>query len=564
MAKSKKGKNKDASLKKMVADILINCDLKEAVIDREVQVSFSGDTTDVEFDVVWAFKYNGKKALVIFECEDTENARELKKEYEARESIIKKLKDGTTSFAVVTSKDNQIKTAAFKDVEEIAVCYTYGGRFSAKSLETCQQEARKRSFTVWGYSALKYYKKISLILKSWTRFELFKELGLNFENKETISLEAIQLKQKGQRGMYLAKIHPGQLLKLAYVVRRTSGRSHAYQRMLNRQRIEEIANFISSNESHTLLPNTLIIVFDNEKKIQRQIKFEDGRLAVPLEYCSAWIIDGQHRAYGFIGTRYEQYDEARESFDLPVVVFKSLDEIVQTQTFIDINYNQKKIKPDLLCDLATVTKDLKNQLTWVSLIGIRLNKDADSPLRDKVKVSEFDAGPISLSSLVKYALLETLLGYKGRAKAYTGRLFNFSPFNVNESFSSSVNQTSFNSQVGLLKRFLVGVQKNTENITNEQKDPWRNLKKYSLLKPMGINGLLLVLAKILEKYPNPTLDFNDFLKPLEKVDFTKKKMATMGTGWQGFLQFGNTMIKELNKGKPTKDRLTLYGKKGKT
>lgn len=562
-----KEKNQDAGLKKMVIDTLSNCGFQKARIDREVQVSISGDgqEPDVEFDVVLSFTDSGKKALVLFECEDTDHASGVKKEYEARESIMRKIKDGTVTVSVIASKDRVIKNDDFQGIDEISACYIYGKRLLGKSLETCQKEANKKGFVVWGYSALKYYKKISTILGKWTHYELFREFGLHFENKPTIILPALCLKQKNQKDMYLAKIHPGQLLKIAYVVRRTSGRSLAYQRMLNKQRIEDIASFIRSNEAHTLLPNTVIIVFDKEKKIQDQIKYSDTNkeITIPLEYCSAWMIDGQHRAYGFIGTKYEEWTyQSYEPFDLPVVIFKNLTEIAQTQTFIDINYNQKKIKPDLLCDLATVTRDLKNKLSWASLLGVELSQDSKSPLHGKVKISEFDVGTLSLSSLTSYGLLETLLGYKTRSKTYTGRLFNLAPFNTTEEFSASVNQDAFKKQVSLLKRFLVGVKKNTED-KDSKKNPWENTIDYSLLRPTGMNALLLVLAKILEKHPKGAVDFNDLLKPLKSVDFTRSYVASMGTGWQGFRSFANEIISKINKGKSKANKLDMYGEKDK-
>ncbi|MFZ2252810.1 MAG: DGQHR domain-containing protein [Minisyncoccia bacterium] len=568
--------NKDAKLKKEVLQILSNCNLHKVTIDREVALNLSGDTnasgvleSEVEIDVVVSFYENAKKNLLLFECEDTTDAGGVKKEYRERHAFIKDLKDGKyPNLKIVGSKDGQLSEDNFKKVDNINACYVYGDRFKPQSLQTCEKEAQKYSFVVWGSPALKYYKKITSILKDWTKYELYKEFGFSFQKNKIEKLDAIHLIQKGQTdGMYLAKIHPGQLLKIAYVVRRTSKKSFAYQRMLNKQRIQDIARFIDSTASHALLPNTLIIVFDNNPEIQDEISFNasKNKLSIPMEYCSAWIIDGQHRAYGFIGTKYEKWgDDNHEAFDLPVVIFKNLEEVVQTQTFIDINYNQKKIKPDLLCDLATVTQDLNNPLTWVSLLGIELNKAPTSPLKDKIKVSEFDTGTLSLSSLVKYGLLETLLGYKQASRTYTGTLFTFSPFKTGQQFMATDNQTAFQKQLGLVSRFLVAVKNNTSSTTPD-KDPWTNTKDYSLIKPTGINALFLLLSRVLQKHPQASFDFNDFLKPLKNVDFSRKNVADKGTGWQGFRQFANEMIKEINKSIPNKaDQLALFGDKDKS
>jgi DGQHR domain-containing protein len=566
--------NKDARLKKEILQVISNCNLYKVTIDREVALNLSGDTntsgileSEVEIDVVVSFYENAKKNLLLFECEDTQNASGVKKEYRERDAFIKSLKSGAyPNIKIVGSKDGQLNEDCFKKVDNINACYVYGDKFNPESLKTCEKEAEKYSFVIWGSSALKYYKKITSILKSWTKYELYKEFGFSFQKNKIEKLDAIPLVQKGKtEGMYLAKIHPGQLLKIAYVVRRTSKKSFAYQRMLNKQRIQDIARFIDSTASHALLPNTLIIVFDNNSEIQDDIKFDKAKnkLSIPMEYCSAWIIDGQHRAYGFIGTKYEKWgDDNHEAFDLPIVIFTNLEEVIQTQTFIDINYNQKKIKPDLLCDLATVTQDLNNPLTWASLLGIELNKSNNSPLKDKIKVSEFDTGSLSLSSLVKYGLLETLLGYKPASRSYSGTLFTFSPFKTGQQFMATDNQIAFKKQIGLLARYLVAIKDNTSSV-DKNKNPWLNTKDYALIKPTGINALFLVLSRILEKHPQATFDFKKYLKSIKNVDFSRKNIADKGTGWQGFRMFANEIITEINKGKKSKDKIRLFGEKDK-
>lgn len=561
--------NKDFKLKKEIAEIISRCDLHKVIIDQEVSLNLSGKTnvsgvfeSDVEIDVVVSFYQDSKKNLLLFECEDTQNASGFKKEYRERDSFIQSLKNRSyNNLKIVGSKNNLIKEDCFFDNDNINACYVYGDRFNQHSLKTCIDEAKKYSFVVWGTSALKYYKKITTILKGWTKYEIYKEFNFLFQKKKIETIDAIKIIQKGQTDMYLAKIHPGQLLKIAYVVRRTSNKSYAYQRMLNEQRIKDISVFIESNSSHALLPNTLIIVFDNDKRIQDEIKYNDSKkeLKIPMEYCSAWIIDGQHRAYGFLGTKYQEWNDNPEIFDLPVVIFKNLPEITQTQTFIDINYNQKKIKADLLCDLSTITKDLKNSLSWVSLIGITLNTDNNSPLKGKIKIGEFDKGTLSLSSLIKYGLLVSLLGYKTSSKNYFGPLFNYAPFKTSLSFDSDENQLAFKKQIGLINRFLNAVKKNTSS-SNANKDPWLNTKDYSLIRATGINALFLVLSKIIEKDDKVSIDLDKFLKPINNIDFSRNNVAQKG-GWQGFKDFANEIIKELNKGKKDNEKLKLFGDK---
>lgn len=564
--------SKDARLKKQVKEIVEKCQVDNLIVDREVQVNFTGDRdphgnylTEKEIDVVAKFSHGGKKVLLFFECEDSGGAAGMKKHYRGYDADVSSISQNLGNIQVIKSSDNQLKGHHFGDVNLIRVCLAYGENFPDSDYQVCLKQAKRYKFLVWNSLALTYYHSVSSVLSRWTRYELFKDFGLDLEGTASFTIEALELKQKGKT-MYLGRIHPGQLLKIAYVVRRASEKTYAYQRMLSRERIDAIAEFISSSDAQSFLPNAVIAVFDRNPRVQSVLHYDptSHALTIPMMYCSAWIIDGQHRAYGFLGTIYEEWSqETFEQFDLPVILFRELPEVVQTQTFVNINYFQKRIKSGLLCDLTTLTKDLQHKLTWPSLIGRELNEAGNSSLRGKIKVSELHAGrPVNLSSFVQYGLLETLLGYKLKPPVYSGPLFAYAPFNRTTPFDSEENQRSFRKQAQLLVRFLEGAKRNTQT-DDPQTDPWRNTKDYSLVKPTGINALFMVLAKVLQKHPDGGLDFVAFLRPLRSVSFKKDFVAKKGGGWKGFRAFANTMLRRLNKGKSRKNRLTLYGEKEK-
>jgi DGQHR domain-containing protein len=563
-------KVRDARLKSEVKEVVENCRLDALILDREVHINISGDRdaggnylAEKEIDVVAKFSYRGKKILLLFECEDSQGSG-ARKEYKAYDVDIKSIQENRGSIHVVSSADGNIQSRHFADVDLVRACFVYGSNFSEGALQTCLREAARYGFLVWSSAALLYYRKVSSILGQWTKYELFKDFSLELESATTFQIKAMQIHQKG-RMMYLGCIHPGQLLKIAYVVRRASEKAYAYQRLLNKDRIDAIGEFISSSSPQSFLPSAVIAVFDSDRRVQASLRYDPTtqELTVPLMYCSAWMIDGQHRAYGFLGTLYEDWAaEKFEPFDLPVILFADLDQVVQTQTFININYHQKRIKPGLLCDLTALTKDLQHKLTWPSLVGRELNHENRSPLRNRVKVSELHAGrPISLSSLVQYGLLDTLLGYKPKSESYSGPLFSYAGFDRSASFDSDSNQRPFHRQVKLLIRFLEGVRKNTET-GDSQTDPWQNTRDYALLRPTGINALFMVLAKILQRHADAGIDFDRYLKPLRSVSFKRNYVARKGGGWKGFRGFANTIIKKLNKGK-RKNRLALYGEKEK-
>ncbi|MGA3193193.1 MAG: DGQHR domain-containing protein, partial [Candidatus Bathyarchaeia archaeon] len=424
---------------------------------------------------------------------------------------------------------------------------------------TLSKTFQRRGFIAWNNNAVIYYNKVGRTLGKWIKYELYKEFNISFEERQICKEGAVQIRQ-GDWEMYLLGVYPAVLLKIGYVSRRASGKPEAYQRILNKDRIKKVSDFIKSKGA--ILPNAIILAFDDDKDIQGKISYTNGILKFPKIYSSAWIIDGQHRIFGFLGTKFEDTDpdDPAEEFKLPVVAFRKLDDVMQNRTFVSINYNQKKIDPTLLCDLARSVPDLTNELTWPSLLVSELNKKGS--FKDRVKISELDGRrPISLSSFARYGLLEGLLGFNKKAHDYQGVLFKFAPFNDRAQLKNLKNQGSLKKQSDLLRRYFGGVEKNTTK-TSPRRDPWKNIKQYSLLKPAGINALLLVLSRIMEKYPKADLDFEQYLKPLKGMKFSRSYVSQQGGGWKGFRSLANSILRKLNQKHP-KDRLRIFGEKDK-
>lgn len=122
-------------------------------------------------------------------------------------------------------------------------------------------------------------------------------------------------------------------------------------------------------------------------------------MTLPPYYGCAWIIDGQHRLYGFADVE-EKYTEV-----LPVIAFVRESTHTQAKVFVDINKNQKAVPPDLLWDLfedlyADSDSEKERQLRTISRIGKVLNSADYSPFRGDIKVPKDDnPGNLSLYSV---------------------------------------------------------------------------------------------------------------------------------------------------------------------
>jgi DGQHR domain-containing protein len=102
-------------------------------------------------------------------------------------------------------------------------------------------------------------------------------------------------------------------------------------------------------------------------------------LTLPSVYRSAWIIDGQHRLYGYSGLSDKYLDQS-----LFVLAFDKMDTFKEADLFITINHKQKSVPKGLLvallADLRMGDADPKTALSALaSAVVRRLNVDKSSP-----------------------------------------------------------------------------------------------------------------------------------------------------------------------------------------
>jgi DNA sulfur modification protein DndB len=116
-------------------------------------------------------------------------------------------------------------------------------------------------------------------------------------------------------------------------------------------------------------------------------KTRAGILHLPQTFRAAYIIDGQHRLYGYA-------DSARAASDLiPVVAFANLQQSDQVKLFMQINENQqtvpKNLRNTLNADLLWHSPDLREQVKALKLhIAQELGESKESPLYGRVIVGE--------------------------------------------------------------------------------------------------------------------------------------------------------------------------------
>ena len=156
----------------------------------------------------------------------------------------------------------------------------------------------------------------------------------------------------GKFRYYSFSIEPLTLLKLSYVFHRTDvteEAANAYQRLIKKSRINKIGEFIDNDG---FFPNCIIIAINSERKPKFDLvhtpkhdaQTKIGVLHLPKTYRSCWIIDGQHRLFGYAKADIEKVKYRT----VPVVAFHNLPQDVQSKMFVDINHKQVKVPVNLL------------------------------------------------------------------------------------------------------------------------------------------------------------------------------------------------------------------------
>ena len=533
MSKSSESKG-HKKLKKTIVKILENADFD--FVDSEVNIDIDDDgKTEFSIDVCGVHK----ETLLVFQCKDREKINDIKKELNSTNDYITKVLAG--KFKVLESDAGRLSDTSLQNISDVQCCYAFTNKLSNKDTE---ENIKTAKFVFWDDKAVKYYQRVSEILKGLTKNEILKEFGVTFTSKTIYHENAVEIKQEDNH-MYLLGMHPGLLLKIAYVYRRAGNKPGAYQRIITKDRIQSISKFFNESDN-LLLPNPVIIVFDEDPDIQNGIEYKENQLHFPTSLCSAWIIDGQHRIYGFKDhPKYKNWiPDDDDGFKIPVVVFKELSTLDQNKTFLNINYYQKRIDAVLFNDLATIIQDLKHEITWPSLLISKLNEKG--PWKNMIKISELDTKkPITISGFAKTKLLSRLLGYNKKSSSYSGNLFKVAPFDPEKSFSAQENQTSFAKQVSILTRFFSIIRDKVKD-EDPEKDKWLNNKKFGLTKFTSVNALLLVLDSLLEKDSRLSMDLNKWLSSIDAVDFKNEQLLKYGRGYPAMPKIANKIIKKMN------------------
>lgn len=338
--KIKKNKSQADYFEDRVWTLMANLGFKYMNKDSNFKIMYA-DGLKQQIDV---FAANDEVVLII-ECKSAESrknkdfSKDINEFGSLREKIINRVRpyfDGKPRFAFLFCTNNYI-------------------------VSDPDQKRMKDHNILWlNQDDIQYFEKLIYSIKDATIYQF---LGRIFAQQKIQNMRnkvpAIRGKMGGH-SFYSFAVEPAMLLQISYVLHRvqTSEETlNTYQRIVKPKRISEIQSFLDNGN---FFPNAIILNIDTPKghplqfdaagKNDYDSQTQLGVLYLPQYYHSAYIIDGQHRLYGYAGSKY------KESNTIPVIAFENLPADEQAKLFVDINSKQKTVNKNLL---NTLDADLR-------------------------------------------------------------------------------------------------------------------------------------------------------------------------------------------------------------
>jgi DGQHR domain-containing protein len=225
-----------------------------------------------------------------------------------------------------------------------------------------KQRALGENIRVITERELRYYAQIADHLGKAARYQFLAEFLKDQPIPQMGNRIVPAIRGKlGGKPFYSFVTTPRHLLKIAFVNHRSLNDPEGaptYQRLVVRSRIRDIADYIKGGG---YFPNNLIMNFTRPVRFDKIAGEETsgvafGNLYLPDRYRSAWIIDGQHRLYGF-----SPLDDKFIDQNVIVAAFEMLPKADEANLFVTINHEQKSVPKHLL-------DDLEGELKWGSSV----------------------------------------------------------------------------------------------------------------------------------------------------------------------------------------------------
>ncbi len=212
---------------------------------------------------------------------------------------------------------------------------------------------------------------------------------------------------QGRHRFYSLTIPSDVLAATCFVVDRDEDPLSGFQRLLDKGRAQQIADYIDAGFG--TIPTSVVLSAQSisgftYNRSKRTVRFRKS-------VKSFLVLDGQHRIYGF--------HLAKSELRVPVVVYSDLSRVDESRLFIDINTKQKPVPNELLLDIRKLAEYRNDAETRLGDIFDLFATESASPLFGSMSPSKRKKSHISrvtFNAAVKPIL--SLFGEASSAEIY--------------------------------------------------------------------------------------------------------------------------------------------------
>lgn len=508
-------------------------------------------TRTVELDYLFLYEN------IIVICEDNTKQKKDIDHIRNKDESFAEIRNNKTAFLNWLSNTFPEKATMVKQYrpERYFLYYIY---ISQTELEITEDEKNRYSnLLFWDPETLSYFNRMAQCIQHSARYEIFRYLGLKNDEigfsgseggKTTIKAPIIYPQEATglRNGVRVVSfmMSAEKLLRTSYVLRKDSWEESMflYQRLIEKDKVKSIRAFLAQ-KGETFYNNIIVALPDNVTfeddagtpiLVENIGDFQHCKLVLPDEMNSICIIDGQHRIFAHYEApateKYElQIAPLRRQLHLlvtglifPTEMKEPERKQIQSQIFLDINDNTKKVAPNVLTHIEMV-KDPFSDIGLARRVIERLNKKR--VFLNRFELSALDESKIKVASIIKFALryLVTVTPAEGKTSLYAYWQGNKEAFQQKD-------EASLNDYIEFCAN---SIDLYFSAIRDAFKSSW-NDPASKMLSVISINGFIIAFNRQLNKYGVSDYPFYSSCLRKLSIDFSKNGFPYTSSQYRKF------------------------------
>ncbi len=508
-------------------------------------------TRTVELDYLFLYEN------IIVICEDNTKQKKDIDHIRNKNESFAEIRNNKTAFLNWLSNTFPEKATMVKQYrpERYFLYYIY---ISQAELEITEDEKNRYSnLLFWDPETLSYFNRMAQCIQHSARYEIFRYLGLKNDEigfsgseggKTTIKAPIIYPQEATglRNGVRVVSfmMSAEKLLRTSYVLRKDSWEESMflYQRLIEKDKVKSIRAFLAQ-KGEAFYNNIIVALPDNVTfeddagtpiLVENIGDFQHCKLVLPDEMNSICIIDGQHRIFAHYEApateKYElQIAPLRRQLHLlvtglifPTEMKEPERKQIQSQIFLDINDNTKKVAPNVLTHIEMV-KDPFSDIGLARRVIERLNKKR--VFLNRFELSALDESKIKVASIIKFALryLVTVTPAEGKTSLYAYWQGNKEAFQQKD-------EASLNDYIEFCAN---SIDLYFSAIRDAFKSSW-NDPASKMLSVISINGFIIAFNRQLNKYGVSDYPFYSSCLRKLSIDFSKNGFPYTSSQYRKF------------------------------